>query len=98
LTGRERELVLVMQDGGRPAGAPPAAVEVALADVRLGTIAVKGGFTEYRLPIPPAALESAMAADGRQLQLVSTVWKPSEFSASTDTRDLGVMVDRVEIR
>jgi hypothetical protein len=100
LTGREREVVFVMQDGGRPDSAPPAVVDVYVADAAepLGRITVKGGFAEYRLAIPPEALKAAMAATGRQLRLVSTVWKPSEFSASTDTRDLGVMVDRVEIR
>ena len=100
LTGREREIVLVMQDGGRHESAPPAVVEVYAADAAepLGRITVKGGFAEYRLPMPPDALKAMMASTGRQLRLVTTVWKPSEFSASTDTRDLGVMVDRVEIR
>lgn len=98
LTGREREIVFVLQDGGRPDQAPPAIVEVFLGEVRLGELSVKGGFSEYRLPIPPEALKAAMAATGRQLRLVSSVWRPSEFSASPDTRELGVMVDRVEIR
>jgi hypothetical protein len=100
LTGREREVVFTMQDGGRPDSAPPAVVDVYVADAAepLGRITVKGGFAEYRLPIPPEALKAMMTATGRQIRLVSTVWKPSEFSASTDTRDLGVMVDRVEIR
>jgi hypothetical protein len=100
LTGREREIAFVMQDGGRPESAPPAVVDVYVADAAepLGRITVKGSFAEYRLPIPPEALKAAMAASGRQLRLVSSVWKPSEFSNSTDTRDLGVMVDRVEIR
>jgi hypothetical protein len=99
LTGKEREIAFVMQDGGRPASAPPADVEVFVTDAfSLGTFTVKGGFTEYRLPIPPDALKAAMAAPGRQLRLVVTAWRPSEFSNSTDTRELGVMVDRVEIR
>ena len=100
LTGREREVVLVLQDGGRHEAAPPAVVEVYVADAAepLGRITVKGGFADYRLPIPPEALKAMMASTGRQLRLVTSVWKPSEFSASTDTRDLGVMVDRVEIR
>ncbi len=98
LTGREREVVFTMQDGGRPDKAPPAIVEVFLGEVRLGELAVKGGFSEYRLAIPPDALKASMTATGRQLRLVSSVWRPSEFSASPDTRELGVMVDRVEIR
>jgi hypothetical protein len=98
LTGREREIALVMHDGGRPAAAPPATLEVLLADVSLGRLTVTSGFREYRLAIPAEALQGAMAAAGRQLRLLATVWRPSEFSSSTDTRELGVMVDRVEIR
>jgi hypothetical protein len=73
-------------------------VEVWLADVSLGRLTVTGGFGEYRLAIPTQALQGAMAAAGRQLRLVAAVWRPSDFSNSTDTRELGVMVDRVEIR
>jgi hypothetical protein len=103
LTGREREIVLVLQDGGRPPNAPPATVEVflgnpATGDVSLGRITVTGGFSEYRLAVPADALQAAMTAAGRQLRLVSAVWRPSEFSNSTDTRELGVMADRIEIR
>lgn len=99
LTGKERELSLVMHDGGRPAAAPPAAIEVFLGDVALGRIAVGSGFREYTLPVPPQALAAAMAAPGLQLRIESTTWKPSQFLPnSPDGRDLGVMIDRVEIR
>ena len=99
LTGREREVVLTMQDGGRPPSAEPAVVEVLLGDVSLGRITVTPGFREYSLPIAPESLKAAIAATGRQLRLVCTTWRPSELLPnSTDTRELGVMMDRVEIR
>jgi hypothetical protein len=98
LTGRESEIAIVMHDGGRPAAAPPAVVQVFLGEELLGRIAVGFGFKEYTLPVPAEALARARAMPGRQLRLVTSTWKPSELSASTDTRDLGVMVDRVAIR
>ncbi len=98
LTGREREIALVMHDGGRPAAAAPASVEVFLGEVPLGRIAVGSGFREYVRPVTPAALQAALAAPGRQIRLVSSTWKPSAYDDSPDRRDLGVMVDRVEIR
>ncbi len=100
LTGREREIVLEMSDGGRPAAAGPAAVDVFLGetDVPLGRIVAESGFREYRLSVSPEDLRRAMASPGRQIRLVATTWKPSAFLNSPDTRDLGVMLDRVEIR
>jgi hypothetical protein len=98
LNGAERELTLVMHDGGRPAKAPPAAVELFFNNATLGTVRVEPGFREYRLPLP-ADLVRAAAQDNdpAQLRLVSTTWIPSEFLGGTDSRALGVMIDRVEI-
>jgi hypothetical protein len=97
LTGHEHEVEFVMHDGGRPAGAPPATVDVFFNGVPLGTIRVAFGFASYRLAIPPDALRAAAASDDpAQLRLVSSVWSPSDFGQG-DTRSLGVMVDRVEI-
>jgi hypothetical protein len=98
LTGREREIVFELADGGRPAAAEPAALDVFLGEEPLGRLEVSGSFREYRLPVTPAALAQAMASPGRQLRLVATTWKPSAYLDSPDTRELGVMVDRVEIR
>jgi hypothetical protein len=35
--------------------------------------------------------------DPAQLRLVSTVWNPKRILGGTDDRDLGVMIDKVEI-
>src|ERR1017187_1472430 len=99
LTGREREVVLTMHDGGRPAAAPPAPVEVLFNGGSLGTISVGGGVRPYRLALPEsAALGAAAADDPAELRLISTVWNPHDLEGKPDTRNLGVMVSRVEVR
>lgn len=94
-----RDLVLTLNDGGRPPAAPRAIVTVSLAGQPLGSIAVDTGFKEYRVPIP-AELAARLAASGRSVELTleTTTWKPIEVLGTPDPRALGVMVDRVAIR
>lgn len=98
LSGREHEIELVMHDGGRPPAAPPATIEVFFNGTSLGTVNVSFGFRSYRLAIPAAALEGVAGADAPvQIRLLSSTWSPSDFTPGSDTRQLGVMIDRVEI-
>lgn len=98
LKGDEREVEFVMHDGGRPAAAPPAIVDVFFNDTPLGRISVGFGFQSYRLAIPTALIHAAAQSDyPAQLRLVSSVWSPRDFGGGSDTRELGVMMDRVEI-
>jgi hypothetical protein len=98
LTGQEREIELVMHDGGRPPGAPPATVQVFVNGTALGTVNVTFGFKSYRLAIPPEAMRGVGEAVAPvQIRLLSSTWSPSDFAPGTDTRQLGVMLDRVEI-
>ncbi len=99
LTGSERTVEFVMHDGGRPKSAPPARVEVFFGDVSIGSIGVQPGFRTYSLPLPAAAVEAAGRIDEPvQLRLVSTVWSPRQMLNLPDDRDLGVMIDRIEVR
>jgi len=99
MTGAEREVRLVMHDGGRPRQAGPAEVEVFLDDTRLGTIAVQPGWTEYVLALPGDVVAMAARSDDPAvLRLLSTTWSPNAFGGGSDTRALGVMIDKVEIR
>ncbi len=98
LTGDERELTMVMHDGGRPEKAPAAAVELFLNETSLGTIQVGKGFKEYRVTLPPEVVRAAAQSDDpAQLRIVSTTWSPRDYLGGTDDRALGVMIDRVEI-
>jgi hypothetical protein len=99
LAGTERTVTFVMHDGGRPKSAPPARIEVFLGEVLLGAIDVQPGFRTYTLPLPPAAVEAAARSDDpAQLRLVSSVWSPRQILNLPDDRDLGVMIDRIEVR
>ncbi len=99
LTGAERILTLVMSSGGRPAAAPPARVEVFLAGDSIGTLDVAEGFHEYQLAIPSElAARAAQRDEPATLRLISTVWSPQTILGVPDTRELGVMLDRVSVR
>jgi hypothetical protein len=98
LSGAEREVQFVLHDGGRPAQAPAAQMDVFFDEVPLGRIDVGKGFATYTLPLPADAVRRAAGRDDpAQLRLVSTVWNPKRILGGTDDRDLGVMIDKVEI-
>jgi hypothetical protein len=94
-----REIVLSMSDGGRPAAVAPADVAVALDGQALGTLQVTTGFKPYAFAIPPALAERlARASDAVELAITTSVWKPAKVLGTADDRDLGVMVDRVAVK
>jgi len=98
LLGTERELVLVMHNGGRPEKAPPAEVEVAFNDAVLGKVRVPAGFEAYRFVLPADLVQRAVgSSEPAQIRLRSTTWSPKDYVGGTDDRALGVMIDRVEI-
>jgi hypothetical protein len=94
-----REVVIVMSSGGRPEAAPPADVSVFLNDRPLGTVRVGNRFAPYAFGIPPEIADQAAHADEpARLRLVTPIWNPHEVIGSADDRELGVMVDRVQVR
>lgn len=99
LRAEDRALTLVASDGGRPAAAVPARVEVSLHNQSLGSLEIRGGFRDYTLAIRADLAARAASAGGPvQLRLVSTLWNPSEVLGVPDDRELGVMLDRVTIK
>jgi hypothetical protein len=91
---------LWLDSGPRPAAAGPAEIEVFLNDIRLGTATVdRPGLSPYPFVIPPdLAASIAQSDDAAQLRIASRTWSPSKILKAPDTRDMGVMVDRIEIR
>jgi hypothetical protein len=94
-----RRISLWMSNGGRPATAGPATVEIALDEDILGTVTVGRPVSEYTLDLPPAvAARAAESDDPARLRLRVSPWVPAEVLGGSDTRPLGVMVTRVEVR
>jgi len=94
-----RELVLWMDNGGRPAKAPPAEVEISIGETTLGRVTVGAGMAPYTVPIPQdIAAAAAASPDSVIVRLRTLTWRPREVLKVGDDRELGVMVDRVEIR
>jgi hypothetical protein len=95
----DRSLVLVMDDGHRPPKVAGAVVEVSMNDRALGRLQVGRDFHTYTLAIPPDVASAAAAAETPpRLKLVTNTWNPKAALGVNDDRDLGVMVDRVEVR
>jgi hypothetical protein len=95
----DREIVMWMNDGGRPVSVTPAVVSVHLDNRLLGTVRVTTGFAAYTLAIPPD-MAHAIASRGQpvELKLTTSTWKPERVLGTPDNRDLGVMLDRVTVR
>jgi hypothetical protein len=88
------DLVLWMHNGGRPATAAPARVEVFLGDRSLGAVVVGPQLEPYTFSIR----DGDTNADSTTIRLVTDTWNPRELTGADDGRNLGVILDRVEIR
>jgi hypothetical protein len=93
-----RRLTIWASGAGRPPGAGSAQVDVFLDDTKLGSLTANDSLTPYPFVIP-AELAATMdrSEDAAQLRLVSRTWSPKQLLGVNDTRDLGVMVDRITV-
>jgi hypothetical protein len=93
-----RRVTVWMSNGGRPAAAPPAAVEVALDDRVIGTATPSDAIEPFAFALPPdlAAAAAARPTPAR-LRLRVPTWNPKALLGVNDTRDLGVIVTRVVV-
>jgi hypothetical protein len=93
------QIVVWMSSGGRPSQAPAPVVEVALDDHVLGTATPVDNVQPYTFALPPAlAARAAARTDPARLRLRVPTWSPSALLGVNDTRELGVMLTRVEVR
>jgi hypothetical protein len=93
------QVTVWMSNGGRPRTLPPATVEVSLADRVLGTATPIDAVQPFVFPLPSDLVRAlAAAGDPVRLRLRVPTWNPGEALRVPDTRDLGVMVTRVEVR
>jgi hypothetical protein len=93
------EIVVTMSSGGRPAGAGAAIVRLALNGHAIGEATVTEGFKPYRFSIPPDVATGLGSSEApAELRVSSSTWNPRAALGVPDDRDLGVMVDRVDIR
>jgi len=94
-----RHVTVWMSTGGRPSSQAPPRVEVSLQEHVLGTATPVDDVRPYTFDIPPDAAAAAAAQDEPvRLRLRVPTWTPSAALGGSDTRELGVMVTRVEAR
>ena len=94
-----RVLTLWMSNGNRPDNVIPARVAVYLDELLMGDVRVTNGFRPYTFSIPPdLAAVMAERRETTELTLLTNTWNPFQVLSVSDDRDLGVMVDHVEIQ
>jgi hypothetical protein len=94
-----RALVVRMGNGGRPAKVPPPQVTVFLNEREIGKTQVDGHFSDYTFVIPAdLAATLAKRTTAAEIRIESTTWTPRDVLGNSDERQLGVMIDRAEIR
>ena len=92
-------LTLHMGTAGRPARAGPAVARLFLNERPLGAVPVTSSrFEPYVVPIPPELARDVAASQSSELRIETAPWVPRDVLDSSDSRELGVMLDRVEIR
>ena len=98
VTPNSRQVTLRLS-GGRPRGVPLPRVTVYLEDEQLSSVELTNEFRDYVFPIPAATASSlAQRHDAVPIRIESSTWIPRTILGGTDTRALGVMIDRAEIR
>jgi hypothetical protein len=99
ISAGSRTIALWMSNGGRPPAAPPADVTVLVNDTPIGTVRVESGFREYDVELPPLVASAAAATrEPVRITLRTLTWNPAKVLGTNDDRELGVMLDRVEVR
>jgi hypothetical protein len=65
----------------------------------LSTAELTNDFRDYVFPIRPSMASSlAQRQEGVQVRIQSSTWIPRAILGGSDTRALGVMIDKAEIR
>lgn len=94
-----RQVVVWMSSGGRPAPAPPGEVRVSIDGVELGAVTPADEVRPYRFDLPPElAGQAGTRPDPLSLRLEVSVWNPRGLLGAPDSRDLGVIVTRVQVQ
>jgi hypothetical protein len=94
----DRHLTVWMSNGGRPTSAGAAQVRIALNGNPVGTVTVGAGLQPYRFELPEdLAAAVSRSEEAAELRLDTPTWNPSRTLGGPDDRELGVMVDRVEL-
>jgi hypothetical protein len=99
LDATRRELVIRMNNGNRPPQAAPATVEAFFGETSLGKVAVGPADRGYVFDIPETlASEASRNVGASTIRLISSTFSPRALTGADDDRELGVKVDRVELR
>ena len=98
VTGDVRTMTLWLSAGSRPSGLPPATVHVSMSDRLLGAATVSDGFRPYTFAISREHAAAVVASEEVvEITIACSTWSPSDALGGSDTRRLGVMVERLQL-
>jgi len=96
--GPDSKQIVIRLAGPEEPGAPRNLVTVSVNQEELATLQPEAGFEIYSVELPPE-LTSGLRDGFAVLRLDTEPWRPANsIPGATDIRDLGVRVDRVEVR
>ncbi len=95
-----RELVIWMNNGNGLRQAGPATLEAFFGETSLGKVTVGLADQAYVFDIPAAARRAGARGTigAATIRLISSTFNPRALTGADDDRELGVKVDRVELR
>ena len=93
-----RTLTVWLNAGGRPPTAERPDIDVYVNDTFLGTASPTSSFQPYQFEIPAVvASDIEETEEPAVFRLEGPTWSPRALLGSDDTRELGVMVDRITL-
>jgi hypothetical protein len=96
--GAGTKTVVLRMAGPKESEAPLHPVEVTIDGRPVGTLELGRQFEDFEVPIPPEICERTQATYSI-LTLSTSTWRPAnEIPGAADVRDLGLRLDRVEVR
>ena len=98
VSSQVRTLTVWLNDGARPPAAARPDIDVYINDTLLGTATPNSSFQPYQFEIPAAVASDIEGTEEPAVfRLEGPTWSPRVLLGADDTRELGVMVDRVTL-
>ena len=98
VSGQTRTLTVWLNAGARPPTADRPDIDAYINDTFLGTATPNANFQPYQFEIPAGVASDIEGTEEPAVfRLEGPTWSPGALLGSDDTRELGVMVDRVTL-
>lgn len=91
---RDNFSISIIASGMRSKNVPPANVSIYINEHLAGNFTAREDFEVYNMTV----MKDLMTSPYSTLRINSSTWKPSEYIESTDSRELGIAIDKIYIK